>query len=74
MGLRLKICADCGHRKMIGRSKRRCKACRRAGPQKQIPMSPRKSNKKKKVSKKQGLFDNQSRQKAEKFRVKVLWL
>lgn len=31
MGLRLKICAGCGERKMLGRSKSRCKDCRAAG-------------------------------------------
>ena len=28
MGVRLKVCAACGIRKMIGRTKSRCKACR----------------------------------------------
>ncbi len=34
MGLKLKVCADCGQRKMIGRSKSRCKSCRKADPDK----------------------------------------
>ena len=34
MGLKLKVCADCGVRKMIGRTKSRCKACRVADPTK----------------------------------------
>lgn len=50
MGLRFKKCADCGHRKMIGRSKRRCKACRRADPHKVLPPRPKKPEKPKKKS------------------------
>lgn len=38
MGVQLKVCADCGRERMIGRSKRRCKECRKADPEKQIPI------------------------------------
>lgn len=34
MGVRLKTCTDCGLKKRIGHSKRRCKACRVADPDK----------------------------------------
>ncbi len=51
MGIRLKICADCGHRKMIGRSKSRCKTCRKATPDKflnkPVGSSPKYKQKKK---------------------------
>lgn len=40
MGLRLKVCAECGQKKMIGRSKRRCKSCRRADPHQLMPPLP----------------------------------
>ena len=50
MGVSLKVCADCGHKKMIGRSKSRCKSCRHADPSKfvnrPVGTAPRKRNKK----------------------------
>ncbi len=41
MGLRLKVCADCGKRKWIGNSKRRCKACRVIDPDKYVRTPPK---------------------------------
>jgi hypothetical protein len=40
MGIKLKTCADCGQRKWIGRSKRRCKACRKTNPNKYVQIHP----------------------------------
>jgi hypothetical protein len=40
MGLRVKVCIDCGQRKMIGKSKRRYKDCRRADPYKYAASPP----------------------------------
>lgn len=54
MGLEIKICLDCGQKKSIGSTKRRCKACRRANPQWQPPSdAPPKPKKKKKRNKQQ---------------------
>lgn len=48
MGLKWKRCADCQKEKWIGKSKRRCKACRVADPHKIIPNpNPRQPNRKK---------------------------
>lgn len=62
MGVQLKVCADCGRERMIGRSKRRCKECRKADPAKQIPilLIKKKSVKKKKLPARQinGIFQN----------------
>jgi hypothetical protein len=40
MGLRLKVCIDCGRQTMIGKSKCRCKDCRRADPTKYATSPP----------------------------------
>jgi hypothetical protein len=34
MGIKFKFCANCRQKKMIGRSKSRCKSCRKANPDK----------------------------------------
>lgn len=48
MSVKLKVCADCGQKKMVGRSKTRCKSCRVADPDKfrdRPPFSRRKPSK-----------------------------